>query len=49
MHVDLRLPAHRRYTAPATTADDPFDPEWARSIVSTARSGTSPTIERTRR
>ena len=36
MHLDLHLPAHLRYTAPATTADDPFDAEWSRSIVSLA-------------
>lgn len=35
-HLDLRLPAHRLYTAPAARADDPFDPDWARSIVSTS-------------
>jgi len=34
--VDLHLPAQQRYTAPATTAHDPFDAEWARSIMTTA-------------
>lgn len=34
--LDLHLPAQQRYTAPATTAHDPFDAEWARSIMTTA-------------
>jgi 1-acyl-sn-glycerol-3-phosphate acyltransferase len=36
MHLDLHLPAHRRYTAPTTKAHDPFDADWARSIMTTA-------------
>jgi 1-acyl-sn-glycerol-3-phosphate acyltransferase len=36
MRLDLRLPAHLRYIAPASKAQDPFDAEWSRSIVSTA-------------
>jgi 1-acyl-sn-glycerol-3-phosphate acyltransferase len=36
MHLDLHLPAQQRYTAPATKAHDPFDAEWARSIMTTA-------------
>lgn len=34
--VDLHLPAQQLYTAPATTAHDPFDADWARSIMTTA-------------
>lgn len=36
MHLDLHLPAQLRYTAPATKAHDPFDADWARSIMQTA-------------
>jgi 1-acyl-sn-glycerol-3-phosphate acyltransferase len=36
MHLDLHLPAQLRYTAPATKAHDPFDADWARSIMATA-------------
>lgn len=35
MHLDLRFPAHLRYSAPASSAADPFDPDWARSLMST--------------
>ena len=36
MHLDVHLPAQQRYTAPPTPAHDPFDADWARSIMSTA-------------
>ena len=36
MDLDLHLPAQRRYTAPPSMATDPFDAEWARSIMATA-------------
>jgi 1-acyl-sn-glycerol-3-phosphate acyltransferase len=36
MHLDVHLPAQLRYSAPATTAHDPFDADWARSIMTTA-------------
>jgi len=35
-HLDVHLPAQLRYTAPATTAHDPLDADWARSIMTTA-------------
>jgi 1-acyl-sn-glycerol-3-phosphate acyltransferase len=36
MHLDVHLPAQRRITAPAAKAHDPFDADWARSIMTTA-------------
>jgi 1-acyl-sn-glycerol-3-phosphate acyltransferase len=34
MHLKIPLPANTVYAAPATsTAADPFDPQWARSII----------------
>ncbi|HEX5973276.1 MAG TPA: 1-acyl-sn-glycerol-3-phosphate acyltransferase [Gemmatimonadaceae bacterium] len=35
MPLDLHLPAQVRYTAPRCTAHDPFDADWARSIMTT--------------
>ena len=36
MHLDVHLPAQLRFTAPAAKAHDPFDAEWARSIMTNA-------------
>jgi 1-acyl-sn-glycerol-3-phosphate acyltransferase len=36
MPLDLHLPAQVRYAAPPSKAKDPFDADWARSIMATA-------------